>query len=41
MAIKNQKSASEKLIYVGPNLSRGRLLQYQVFIISRQKTPTS
>ena len=32
MAIKNQKSASEKLIYVGPNLSRGRLLQYQVFI---------
>lgn len=32
MAIKNKKSASEKLIYVGPNLSRGRLLQYQVFI---------
>lgn len=32
MAIKNQKSAREKLIYVGPNLSRGRLLQYQVFI---------
>ena len=32
MAIKKQKSASEKLIYIGPNLSRGRLLQYQVFI---------
>lgn len=31
MAIKKQKSA-EKLIYIGPNLSRGRLLQYQVFI---------
>lgn len=29
---KKQKSASEKLIYIGPNLSRGRLLQYQVFI---------
>lgn len=22
----------KKLIYIGPNLSRGRLLQYQVFI---------
>ena len=32
MAIKNQKPASAKLIYIGPNLSRGRLLQYQVFI---------
>lgn len=32
MAIKKQKSASDKLIYIGPNLSRGRLLQYQVFI---------
>lgn len=29
---KEQKSANEKLIYIGPNLSRGRLLQYQVFI---------
>lgn len=29
--LKKQKSAS-KLIYIGPNLSRGRLLQYQVFI---------
>lgn len=29
---KKQKSASEKLIYIGPNLSRGRLLQYQIFI---------
>lgn len=27
---KNKKT--EKLIYIGPNLSRGRLLQYQVFI---------
>ena len=32
MAIKKQKSASDKLIYIAPNLSRGRLLQYQVFI---------
>lgn len=23
---------SKRLIYIGPNLSRGRLLQYQVFI---------
>ena len=30
--IKKQKSANKKLIYIGPNLSRGRLLQYQVFI---------
>ena len=27
---KNKKT--DKLIYIGPNLSRGRLLQYQVFI---------
>ena len=29
---KKQESANTKLIYIGPNLSRGRLLQYQVFI---------
>lgn len=29
---KKQASAAIKLIYIGPNLSRGRLLQYQVFI---------
>lgn len=29
---KKQASANTKLIYIGPNLSRGRLLQYQVFI---------
>ena len=28
MAIKK----TQRLIYIGPNLSRGRLLQYQVFI---------
>ena len=27
---KNKKT--DKLIYIGPNLSRGRLLQYQVFV---------
>lgn len=29
---KKQASANTKLIYIGPNMSRGRLLQYQVFI---------